>query len=133
MNPCRDRRIGAWTPLPQGRFGPEGPPTDDLTAAAVHLDGAVAVTGPTIKAVGPAAALAARYQAQRVMDATGRLVVPGLINTHTHLLQTFSKGLGEGLTLYDWVNAVTGPSVPQTLAAPTQWPMNSPVGSRRSW
>jgi 5-methylthioadenosine/S-adenosylhomocysteine deaminase len=75
-------------------------------------DGAVAVLGSEILALGRADALKAKYVARRTVDATGRLVFPGLINTHTHLLQTFLKGLGEGLRLYDWVRAVTGPSVP---------------------
>ena len=66
-------------------------------------DGAVAVRGDRILAVGPAKELAGRYTARRTLDATGHLVFPGLINTHTHLFQTFQKGLGEGLTLYEWV------------------------------
>jgi 5-methylthioadenosine/S-adenosylhomocysteine deaminase len=75
-------------------------------------DGAVAIRGDRISAVGPADDLRARTVARRTIDATGRLVFPGLINTHTHLFQTLLKGLGEGLRLYDWVQAVTGPSVP---------------------
>ncbi len=60
--------------------------------------GAVAIRGDSILAVGPADDLRVQYRAQRVLDASGRLVFPGLINTHTHLFQTFQKGLGEGLT-----------------------------------
>ena len=78
----------------------------------VIADGAVAVRGDTILAVGPADDLRGRYIARQTLDTTGRFVFPGLINTHTHLFQTFQKGLGEGLTLYEWVRAVTGPSVP---------------------
>ncbi len=75
-------------------------------------EGAIAIRGERIVAVAQAAELRAQYTARNVLDATGRLVCPGLINTHTHLFQTLLKGLGEGLTLYDWVEAVTGPSVP---------------------
>lgn len=74
--------------------------------------GAIAIQDDRIVAVGPAEAVRRAYQGRRLLDATGRLVLPGLINTHTHLFQTFQKGLGEGLTLYEWVRAVTGPSVP---------------------
>jgi 5-methylthioadenosine/S-adenosylhomocysteine deaminase len=74
--------------------------------------GSIAIRGDSILAVGPASELAGRYTARRTLDATGQFVFPGLINTHTHLFQTFQKGLGEGLTLYEWVRAVTGPSVP---------------------
>jgi 5-methylthioadenosine/S-adenosylhomocysteine deaminase len=76
------------------------------------VDGAVAVQGERILAVGPAHEIEEQYAARRTLDASGCYVFPGLINTHTHLLQTFLKGLGEGLTLYNWVRAVTGPSVP---------------------
>ena len=78
----------------------------------IIADGAVAIRGDSILAVGPAGDLQRRYTSRRMLDATGHLVFPGLINTHTHLFQTFQKGLGEGLTLYEWVRAVTGPSVP---------------------
>jgi 5-methylthioadenosine/S-adenosylhomocysteine deaminase len=33
-----------------------------------------------------------------------------LINTHTHFFQTFIKGLGEGLSLYEWVDSIAAPS-----------------------
>lgn len=75
-------------------------------------DGAVAVRGDSIVAVAQATELRTQYTARTVLDATDCLVFPGLINTHTHLFQTLLKGLGEGLSLYDWVMAVTGPSVP---------------------
>jgi 5-methylthioadenosine/S-adenosylhomocysteine deaminase len=74
-------------------------------------NGAVAVRGCRIAAVGPAPELASRYSAVRTLDFTGRYLFPGLINTHAHLFQTFAKGLGEGLLLYDWVQAVTGPTI----------------------
>jgi 5-methylthioadenosine/S-adenosylhomocysteine deaminase len=79
---------------------------------AILDDGAVAIRGDRIVAVGPASRLQSRYAAQRTLATPDRLIYPGLINSHTHFLQTFLKGLGEGLTLYDWVGAVTGPSVP---------------------
>ena len=79
-------------------------------------NGAVAIRGERILAVGPVDELRRRYTVQRTLDAGGCFVCPGLINTHTHLLQTFQKGLGEGLTLYEWVRAVTGPSIPAMRA-----------------
>jgi 5-methylthioadenosine/S-adenosylhomocysteine deaminase len=75
-------------------------------------NGAIAVQGDRVAAVAPAIEVQQQYVAQRTLDATGRFVFPGLVNTHTHLFQTVLKGLGEGLRLYDWVRAVTGPSVP---------------------
>ncbi len=79
-------------------------PTEVLT------DGAVAVRGGAIIAVGPAAALASAHPHARRYGGRDRLVIPGLINTHTHLFQTFLKGLGQGLSLYAWVRQVTSPA-----------------------
>lgn len=76
----------------------------------VIANGAVAVRGDSIVAVAPADEVGACYVARRRVDATGRYVFPGLINTHTHLFQTFMKGLGDGLSLYAWVESVTAPS-----------------------
>lgn len=47
-------------------------------------DGAVAIAGNTIIDTGASAALSARYEAARVIDATNRAVLPGLINAHVH-------------------------------------------------
>ena len=76
----------------------------------IIASGAVAAHGGKIVAVGPADALQARYRAHRIVDAGGKFVFPGLINTHTHLFQTFIKGLGQGLSLYDWVDGIAAPS-----------------------
>jgi 5-methylthioadenosine/S-adenosylhomocysteine deaminase len=48
--------------------------------------------------------------ARRTVDARGRFVYPGLINTHTHLFQTLLKGLGDDRVLVDWFRQMTGPS-----------------------
>lgn len=54
--------------------------------------GAVAIQGERIVAVGPADALGPPRPATRTIDATGKVVLPGLVNTHTHLFQTLLKG-----------------------------------------
>ena len=47
--------------------------------------GAVAVDGGRVVAVGPTAALRARFRAEAMIDAGGRCVVPGFVDPHTHL------------------------------------------------
>ena len=37
-----------------------------------------------------------------VIDASGRLVFPGLINTHTHIFQTLLRGIGQDLPVWEW-------------------------------
>jgi len=45
------------------------------------------------------------------IDAQGCAVIPGLINAHTHLYQNFLKGVGAGLRLVPWCDAVLFPMV----------------------
>jgi len=66
----------------------------------VHRDGAIAVTGDSIAAVG-AAALA--YQAAQTIDCGGRVVMPGLVNAHTHAPMTLLRGLADDLRLDVWL------------------------------
>jgi 5-methylthioadenosine/S-adenosylhomocysteine deaminase len=66
-------------------------------------DGAVAVKGDTIVAVGPRAALEAKYAAAQIVDAKGKLVLPGFINGHTHVPMTLFRGLHDDVTLNDWL------------------------------
>ncbi len=63
---------------------------DDFT---VLSDGAVAIAGSRIEAVGSAAEIGARYGGGEVIDASGKLVMPGLTNAHTHLYSTLARGL----------------------------------------
>ena len=74
-------------------------------------DGALAVIGNRIAALGPTAEIDAAYTAARVIDAAGRALFPGLLNIHTHLFQSSVKGLGEDMAVEQWVNAVTFPTV----------------------
>ncbi|HKO05315.1 MAG TPA: amidohydrolase [Candidatus Acidoferrales bacterium] len=66
-------------------------------------DGAVAVRGTLILAVGPREELEASYVALRHMDARGRLVLPGFVNAHTHAPMSLLRGLANDLTLEDWL------------------------------
>src|SRR4029434_292327 len=47
-------------------------------------NGAVAIDGTDIVAIGPAADIEARFRARETLNAAGQIVLPGLINTHTH-------------------------------------------------
>ncbi|MET7852054.1 amidohydrolase [Streptomyces avermitilis] len=68
-------------------------------AGTVVRDGAVAVRAGEILAVGPAQELRARYAAAEDIDAEGCLVLPGLVNTHTHLAMTLLRGRADDVTL----------------------------------
>jgi 5-methylthioadenosine/S-adenosylhomocysteine deaminase len=57
----------------------------DVLAGPILAGGAVAVRGTDIVEVGPGAALAAKYREAEVLDASGGVVLPGFIITHTHM------------------------------------------------
>ncbi len=53
-------------------------------ARNIYSPGAVAIDGATIVGVGPSADIAARFKAADQISAADSIVIPGLINTHTH-------------------------------------------------
>ena len=65
--------------------------------------GAVAIEGDHILAVGPQADLSKTYQATVVKDCQGRVVMPGLVNAHTHIPMTLLRGLADDLRLDVWL------------------------------
>jgi 5-methylthioadenosine/S-adenosylhomocysteine deaminase len=78
--------------------------------------GAVAIRGGTIAAVGPASAIAAGYTGRDTIDARGRVVMPGLINTHTHAPMVLYRGLGDDLALMDWLQKYIFPAEAKTVS-----------------
>ena len=47
--------------------------------------------------------------ADRVIDATGHIVIPGLIQTHVHLCQALFRGMSDDMELLDWLRLRTWP------------------------
>ena len=66
----------------------------------VHANGAIAITGGEIVAVGPAAN---DFQAAERIDCHGHVVMPGLVNAHTHAPMTLLRGLADDLRLDVWL------------------------------
>ncbi|MCA1631027.1 MAG: amidohydrolase [Acidobacteria bacterium] len=79
-------------------------------ARRVIDDGAVAVKGGKIVAVGTRAEVERRFAAREVIDATGRVVMPGLINGHTHVPMTLFRGLADDLDLNEWLTKYIFPA-----------------------
>ncbi|WUS02361.1 amidohydrolase [Streptomyces sp. NBC_01261] len=75
-------------------------------SGTVVRDGAVAVHEGEILAVGPAEELTTRFTATESIDASGCLVLPGLINTHTHLAMTLLRGRADDVTLQGFLERV---------------------------
>lgn len=79
---------------------------------AVIEDGAVAIDGETIAEVGPTEEVREQYDADRLVDASGKAVIPGLINPHTHVSDILLRGsCGNDRGLYDWLFNVKQPGM----------------------
>lgn len=71
----------------------------------VYEDGYVAIRNGRIVGVGEVSGFdARRYQPGDVVDAGGNVILPGLINTHTHAPMVLLRGLADDLELEDWLN-----------------------------
>jgi len=69
----------------------------------VIKDGAVAIKGPEIIEVGTSAEIFKKYIPEAVMKEEGSVVLPGLINTHTHAAMVYFRGIADDLPLKDWL------------------------------
>jgi 5-methylthioadenosine/S-adenosylhomocysteine deaminase len=83
--------------------------TQDRRGTIVE-DGAVGIEGNRISAVGKTSSLK-RAGAKRTVNAGGGVIIPGLINTHTHLFQSLFKGLGDDVPLFKWFGKALAPYV----------------------
>ncbi|MCZ2126396.1 MAG: amidohydrolase family protein [Anaerolineales bacterium] len=68
-----------------------------------YENGAVAVNGDSIVAVGDKARLKAQFSAAETIDCGGKILMPGLINAHTHVPMTLVRGLADDLRLDVWL------------------------------
>src|SRR5258706_1548316 len=73
-------------------------------------DAGVAVTGGRIVAVGTSQEIAKGFQARKHVDATGKIIIPGLINGHTHVPMTLFRGLADDLDLQEWLTKYIFPA-----------------------
>jgi 5-methylthioadenosine/S-adenosylhomocysteine deaminase len=78
--------------------------------------GSIAIDGSSIVAVGTPAEVGQAFKARDTIDATGRVVMPGLINTHTHAPMVLYRGLGDDLALMDWLQKYIFPAEAKTVS-----------------
>ena len=65
--------------------------------------GAVAVNGDSIVAVGPEFEISKEYSGNETIDCNRKILMPGLINAHTHVPMTLLRGLADDLRLDVWL------------------------------
>lgn len=74
-----------------------------VPGSSVLNKGAVAVNNGEIIALGPADEISASYTAEQVLPGENKIVMPGLINGHSHAAMTLLRGVAEDLALMDWL------------------------------
>ncbi|MCL5023227.1 MAG: hypothetical protein M1497_07650 [Nitrospirae bacterium] len=77
---------------------------------SVIRDGAVAVKDGRIAEIGSREEILARYTAEHVIGGGGRVLIPGLINTHTHAAMVYFRGLADDLPLKEWLEGHIWPA-----------------------
>jgi 5-methylthioadenosine/S-adenosylhomocysteine deaminase len=84
-------------------------------AGRVLSPGALAIDGREIVAIDTPAGIAARFSAPDTIDAAGQVVLPGLINTHTHAPMVLYRGLADDLALMEWLQKYIFPAEAKTV------------------
>ena len=90
-----------------------------LTQDAVHRTlspGALAINGTDIVDVDAPAAIAAKFAAAETIDARADVILPGLINTHTHAPMVMYRGLADDMALMDWLQKYIFPAEAKTVS-----------------
>ncbi|HEX8287373.1 MAG TPA: amidohydrolase [Pyrinomonadaceae bacterium] len=73
-------------------------------------NGAIAVSKSEITAVGTAAEINRQYSSRETINAQGKVVIPGLINAHTHIPMTLFRGIADDLDLQEWLTKYIFPA-----------------------
>src|SRR5437762_6191033 len=79
-------------------------------ARHVIEDGAVAIKAGRIVALGHTAEIDRTYDAREILNAGGKVIIPGLINGHTHVPMTLFRGLADDLDLQEWLTKYIFPA-----------------------
>jgi 5-methylthioadenosine/S-adenosylhomocysteine deaminase len=82
----------------------------------VIANGAVAIDGSDIVAVDTADSIGRQFRGRDTIEAVGSIVMPGLINTHTHAPMVLYRGLADDLALMDWLNNYIFPAEAKTVS-----------------
>ncbi len=73
-------------------------------AGTIYEDGAIVVIADKIAAVGKTKSILSEYSAAEMLDMKQKIIVPGFVNTHTHLAMTIFRGIADDIELMSWLN-----------------------------
>jgi len=81
--------------------------------------GAIGIKDGKIVAVGITDTIRGELKAKETIDATGKLIMPGLVNTHTHAAMTIFRGYADDLPLMEWLQNYIWPAEAKYIDADT--------------
>lgn len=76
----------------------------------VLQNAAIAIHNGLIMAIGSTTDVTQKFQSEKVINATSKIVMPGLINGHTHIPMTYFRGYADDLVLQDWLEKYIWPA-----------------------
>lgn len=82
-------------------------------------DGAIIINNGKIIEIGESEKLRATFSVKKSIEAKGKLVMPGLINTHTHSAMTIFRGFADDIALKSWLHEFVFPSEAKYINAQT--------------
>src|ERR1035441_6221920 len=80
-------------------------------------NGAIAIRGERILATGPKSEIEQRYQARQRLDRPDAILLPGLIDTHTHAAMSLFRGIADDLRLQEWLEHYIFPAEARNVTA----------------
>ena len=81
-------------------------------------NGAIAITNGKIDLIGTRGIVERNSRPKRVINATGKVIIPGLINTHTHAAMSLFRGISDDLDLNDWLTKFIFPAEAKNVTEP---------------
>jgi 5-methylthioadenosine/S-adenosylhomocysteine deaminase len=89
-------------------------------SAAVQ-NGAIAISNGRIDAMGTTSEIKNTFDAATTIDARGGLIMPGLVNSHTHAAMTCYRGMADDLPLMEWLNHYIFPAEAKSNGDQVYW------------
>jgi 5-methylthioadenosine/S-adenosylhomocysteine deaminase len=108
--------LGAQTRRPISLVVIGGTVITENASHRILTPGAIAINGRDIVDVDTPTAIAAKYQAADTIDARDQVVIPGLVNTHTHAPMVMYRGLADDMALREWLEKYIFPAEAKTVS-----------------